>query len=366
MASSGWYGEIHPLERRNVNLINSSATSTDTSQPTQGPDVYATSMLPVFGANHSPLQSPHQSSTNASRAQIPAPNSVSASIHFEHSESYLGQDKEFPPNDEIGVVEPRYGYFGDSSAVTFMSQVRSVLDNATDWAGQYETEPASPALPPREPSGRGFLEIPREKRFHQSKRNADFELYTLPSREHADALLEVFWTWVHSLYPYLDRPDFEQKYEKIWLASKPGDSPAKQGQANGERKTASELGDRKTFYCTLNIVFALSCQFDPTLSPGKDRSSDVFWQRAKTLIELDFNIFNEGSIPLIQAMLLFVVYMQSTDLSGGCWITANVATSVAQVNGLHQINSGMFNGSLTPKELDLRKRVWSGCIVLDR
>ncbi|KAJ9606738.1 hypothetical protein H2200_008747 [Cladophialophora chaetospira] len=349
------------------NLVSSPIAPMAATQQINGLDVHPRGESNSIGRE----LSTQPESTSASHAQ--APRRCSATVTVEDSSIYLDQEKDLPPNDEIGVVEPRFGYFGGSSAVTFMSQVRSVLDNADDWADHYETEPASPTQLAREPTG-GLPGVSREKRLHaSSRRSADLELYALPSREHADALVEVFFTWVHCLYPYLDRPDFDQKYEKIWLGSKSSDglahpaaSTSKHLNPYGGSSASAELTDKKTFYCTLNIVFALSCQFDPALSPGESRSSDVFWQRAKTLIEQDFNIFNEGNVSLIQALLLFGVYMQSTELSGGCWIVANVATSVAQINGLHQINQGMFNSSLNEKELDLRRRVWSGCILLDR
>ncbi|KEF58914.1 uncharacterized protein A1O9_03757 [Exophiala aquamarina CBS 119918] len=361
-ASMGGANELRAEREDNLNRISSSAAPVATVQPSKRSE-------PCTMSSFVRDESQEHDSANPSHSQPLRLSSASAP--FEQRQRYLNRDKELPPNDEIGVVAPRFGYFGDSSAVTFMSQVRSVLDNADDPACHYETEPLSPAHLGRESPGR-YQEVLRERLSHAtSRRHADFELYALPSREHADALLDVFWTWVHSLYPYLDRLDFEQKYEKIWLSSKASDGvfqpvASVSRQSQEERSTAAELTNKKTFYCTLNIAFALGCQFDPALNPGESRLSDVFWQRAKTLIEQDFNIFNEGSVSLIQALLLFGVYMQSTELSGGCWTVANVATSVAQVNGLHQINSGMFKGSLSQKELDLRKRVWSGCILLDR
>ncbi|KPI34545.1 uncharacterized protein AB675_7396 [Cyphellophora attinorum] len=276
-----------------------------------------------------------------------------------------------PPNDEIGVVAPRFGYYGDSSALTFMSQVRSVLDHAESGAGNLESEPSSPAAAPVAPTSTNTRP---NRNLAGFQRAADLQLYALPSREHADALLEGYWAWVHNLHPYLDRTHFSERYESIWGASRAANSgrgpehhsSTSQAARDADRMTKDERGDKKTFYCTLNIVFALSCQFDPTLDPAGSGMSDIFWQRAKTLIEQDFNIFNKGSIPLIQALLLFSAYMQSTELSGGCWLTCSAAISVAQINGLHEVHSGVPPGFKSQKELDLRRRVWGGCIMLDR
>lgn len=346
-----------PYGRQSVRVPSAVPILIDSSRPQPAPEIDPYSFI---------------ASSHTSRTQNHT--TTNASSGFEPEDNSLDRGEKLPPNDEIGVVAPRFGYYGDSSALTFMSQVRSVLDNVEDGSGDCETESSSPAPPPVVPEfAKEFQDSHQTKRFASSQRAVDMQLYALPSREHADVLVEGFWTWVHSLYPYLDRADFLERYEKIWLASKTANGTRQPEQPSsshaahtGERIVTFERGDKKTFYCTLNIVFALSCQFDPSLNPSGSRMSDVFWKRAKTLIEQDFNIFNEGNVPLIQTLLLFGAYMQSTELSGGCWLVASAATSVAQINGLHQVHSEMFTGTMSQKELNLRRRVWGGCILLDR
>lgn len=38
----------------------------------------------------------------------------------------------------------------------------------------------------------------------------------IPSRPDADDLIESYWRWMHSLYPFIHRPSFEERYLTIW------------------------------------------------------------------------------------------------------------------------------------------------------
>src|SRR4051812_20186335 len=68
--------------------------------------------------------------------------------------------------------------------------------------------------------------------------------YILPSRKRADALMALYWRFVHELYPFLDKEQVRNDYEKIW---------------SGEGSVSEE----RSFLCLLNIIFALTSQMDP-------------------------------------------------------------------------------------------------------
>ena len=197
------------------------------------------------------------------------------------------------------------------------------------------------------------------------------DTYAVPGRRDADILVESYWTWVDSLYPFLDRDSFQRSYELIWTAA--SDQAQPQPFQHGKPSLTSDRlaqdidQDRKLFYCVLNGVFALGCQFERSIDlPERSTTSEVFWKRAKKLLELDLDIFNEGNLELIQASLLMGLYLQSTDLSGACWNLIGIAVRTAQAIGLHETGSEPANGEGTLAEAELKKRLWGGCVLLDR
>lgn len=62
-----------------------------------------------------------------------------------------------------------------------------------------------------------------------------------------------------------------------------------------------------------------------------------------------------------QMLLLMCQYLQSTQNPNDCWVVLGNAIRGAQSIGLH-----MTPKSGTPLEQELKKRVWYGCVYLDR
>jgi hypothetical protein len=120
--------------------------------------------------------------------------------------------------------------------------------------------------------------------------------------------------------------------------------------------TATE--DDPLFYCLLNLVLALGCQFS-TLFESSIHSGDTFFNRAKTL--LGFSIFDVGTLQVVQALLLMGSYLQSTNRPNRCWNVLGMGIRVAQGLGLHIERGG---GDLVERET--RRRAWWGCVLMDR
>ncbi|KAF7940717.1 uncharacterized protein EAE97_006903 [Botrytis byssoidea] len=63
--------------------------------------------------------------------------------------------------------------------------------------------------------------------------------YTLPTREQADSLITLYFENFHVLYPFLDKLEFRQEYEKIWSCD-------------------NYKLDQGSLVCLINSVFAIS------------------------------------------------------------------------------------------------------------
>lgn len=222
-------------------------------------------------------------------------------------------------------------YYGQSSAVTFMRQVRKMVEAKI---GTSVTPSMNGSLP--------------NELFGSTKSNTSFVLsvaedYVLPPRKTADYLLEIYWNYVHAFYPFLHKPSFMQMYKCLWSGEE---------SASGPR-----------FYCILNTVFALGCQLNGLIAPeSREACSVVFFNRAKILLQ--FDIFEEGSLELVQALLLMSQYLQSTNSPSRCWIVVGLAIRIAQGLGLHQ--DEIIITMPSQRDREMARRVWHGCIFMDR
>lgn len=122
------------------------------------------------------------------------------------------------------------------------------------------------------------------------------------------------------------------------------------------------INAEQIFHYMLNMMFALGCRFLAILDKQNTVSSDswrTFYIRATQLMTLDCT--ENGSISLVQGLLLTVQCIQTMELSNKCWVVLGMAIRVAQSIALWQPN-----GIETQAQREERKRTWCVCILLDR
>jgi hypothetical protein len=179
---------------------------------------------------------------------------------------------------------------------------------------------------------------------------------SLPPRADADALVEAYFRGVHSLYPFLHRGTFQSRYAQIWKST---------SENINDQRSQAEPDDR-LFYSLLNALFALGVHFTSFLAPEqRAETSELYFSRA--MGALNFGMLAQGSLQLVQTLLLLSQYLQSTDMPGLCWNMVGLAIRVGQSIGLHIPRTTVPNQSKDLILLDeLRRRVWGGCITFDR
>ncbi|KAM0469872.1 hypothetical protein ACHAPX_010257 [Trichoderma viride] len=259
-------------------------------------------------------------------------------------------------------------YFGPSSTASLVDRARStmgqqcrthrsVMNNVS--CSQCQHEPVS-VLSPSCTSSRCSHSLKTE--------SAVFGM-TIPPRDEADDLVENYWRWTHSLYPLIHRPSFEERYRMIWYPQTESRRLRTETHASTPAGLYNSMGDR-LFYCMLNSVFALGALFSPRMD-HKDREqlSRSLYERAKKLMDLD--MLAAGSLALVQTLLLMGQYLQSTEMSSTCWNIVGLAVRVAQNIGLHH-DPKNCNQSCCPAQtldqtvMEMRRRAWTGCVLLDR
>lgn len=182
-------------------------------------------------------------------------------------------------------------------------------------------------------------------------RDRDESLAIYPRRQTADDYISSFWEFVYPVFPILHKTSFMHKYAEVW-SSEPYNGP------NGTNEV-----DEIAFSASLNLTFALGCQFSSLVAANKRVAvADEFYQRARKIFNYD--VLDTSSMPVLQMLLLTGVYLQSTKYSERCWNTVGLAIRAAQTLGLHsEITSRQPTGQVTR---EVRRRVWHVCVTLDR
>jgi hypothetical protein len=221
-------------------------------------------------------------------------------------------------------------YFGSSSAGSFTAQIKRAIDAKLGKSNHN-------ALP-NSTSSRFAVPADPAAVFAATDANR-----VLPTRRQADHLMNLYWKYVDPLYPFFDRPTWEKQYSGIF---------------NGDTIDI----DERTFIATMNIIFALATQLQEQLTPEqREQMSSIFFLRAKELLPL--NTWEPGSIELVQYLLLASQYLQSTDHPHETWMVVGSAIRIAQGLGLHL---DLTSADQSPSERDLLRRIWYGCVLMDR
>lgn len=257
-------------------------------------------------------------------------------------------------------------YFGPASTASFLGLVRQIIAQSGSLAAPATAPSFDPSLPlplpvpdhrgsgPSRPR-RIFPSLLQAQNFG-AKYNAT--AFHIPPRREADALIGKYWSWVYSLYPMLHRPSFEQKYQQLWGPSFPTSSSA----------SSSSLLDDILFQIALNVIFALGAHFQAELDPGERiAKGKSFFMLAQQLFTLD--LLAHPKLETVQCLLLMTLYLQSTEKPDYCWNLCGMSTRMAQAIGLHLplVDGVNLAGvKLDQVDLEVRRRVWGGCILMDR
>lgn len=246
------------------------------------------------------------------------------------------------------VLDSRDHFYGTSSVVSFSQQINQTH---THLSGRSDTSSSqAPIYTPSRSTQDRLLELLTGVPI---ARPGD---YFLPPRVLADHLLECYWERVHCLYPFVHQQSFISSYECLWSSDLQGarlDPIARVGLGGSGCPMS-------VFHCALNAIFALGCQFADLPSAERETLSETFFQRSKQLLHID--VLNEGSLALIQMLLIVAQFLQSTQFPNRCWNVVGLACKMAQGLGLYMDST---NDSRPFLEVEMRRRTWYGCVTLD-
>lgn len=201
--------------------------------------------------------------------------------------------------------------------------------------------------------------------------HSSINIYALPPEPRPLSLISKYFQKTGQLLPFIHEQSFYETYF----------------QMRSDKFTMA----RRTWLGLLNIILAMATtlSIDGDMSAEKRiEESDVYYQRANILcskestrnssVELGMCTISvssfvlNGELPLIwcadyglvvQYLLILGQYLQGTQKSVQAWTVHGLAITAAYQLGLH---SPRVNQDFSPLECEIRKRVWFGCILLDR
>ncbi|RDH17397.1 hypothetical protein M747DRAFT_317233 [Aspergillus niger ATCC 13496] len=249
------------------------------------------------------------------------------------------------PDGLFGLSENEDEFFGDSSVASFLKQIK---DSATKEPerGSSTTYPI-----PRATSGTTSIAMPPV-----AENGPSVKAYDLPPRQLADYLLNLYFEKIHSLYPYVHKTSFLRAYGRLWMPLAETDAETiLSGLGLGDACVSLPL-----FHCALNIIFALGCHFSKLDQTAREATAEEFFQRSQRL--LNMISLDKGDLALVQTLLLTSQYLQGGESPSRCWNIIGLACRIAQSLGMHSLKA---DRARTPAQIQMRRRVWHGCVMLD-
>ncbi|KIW16440.1 hypothetical protein PV08_06492 [Exophiala spinifera] len=234
------------------------------------------------------------------------------------------------------LQESESTFLGPSSNIYFLRQISNALSSPLVSPGVDDRHPQS--MLSRPPSPRPRIRV------IATAGSRPVDMYALPPRDHGLRLLELFFSDSGMLFPYIHQEELLASYQSAFMQR--------------------PLSISSTFTCLLNAIFAMATYH--SVRDDLDHrdalvESDVFYSRAKLLAsKLDLE---HANIQTVQALLLMHQYCLATQRSAQIWTSHAVTIRVAMQLGLH---SASRLGTFSPLEAEVRKRIWFGCIILDR
>lgn len=179
----------------------------------------------------------------------------------------------------------------------------------------------------------------------QSARNVMDFAAELP-RAYADKLVDIYWLHVHPVEPILDRQRFCRDYEAYYL-----------------RRSTLTHAESDVWVSTLHVVFALAVQVQESIPmPQRNDESNHYFRQAWALLRPEAFLWTPGTLDVVQCLMLMNRYLHCTNNQQKTWMTAGLAIQISQ-SMCNQASETPPSGEV---DKDLRQKIWSSCVALER
>jgi hypothetical protein len=168
--------------------------------------------------------------------------------------------------------------------------------------------------------------------------------FELPPVTEMEKYIDSFFRHTGVLFPFIHEPSFRDTYRKF--------------------KSSGFKQIRRSWLGLLNIILAMGSTWAWEATedaPTRMERSNTFYERS---VVLTIKPSVRGpNIESVQYLLLASQYLQGTQKSSQTWTLHGLAVKGAFALGLH---SNQPSQHFTQLEVEVRRRTWMGCILLDR
>ncbi|KAG2130112.1 fungal-specific transcription factor domain-containing protein [Suillus cothurnatus] len=205
----------------------------------------------------------------------------------------------------------------------------------------------------------------------------------MPDLAVQEHLLEIYFTYVHPAFPILHKEAFWEGYKALQNPSA-ADTPSPASDGQGSKSPSPFHRARRGISPLLLLsMFSIAERYSPSssLPPSSPPLSSVSSPREPTPMwtagDQYFNVAKKlldnsyaSSLPsTVQALLLLGYREIGIGAMAQAWVYTGMAVRMAQDLGMHRAADGWARADVGrlfgPRELQERRRIWWGCVVLD-
>ncbi|KAF8153056.1 fungal-specific transcription factor domain-containing protein [Crassisporium funariophilum] len=192
----------------------------------------------------------------------------------------------------------------------------------------------------------------------------------LPASQVQENLLDLYFSYVHPSFPVIHKSSFFESYK----AGTYPESPQSPDLDTGKNKSPFNRRRRRVPTLLLLSMYALASRYDETGTPLPSDPSmmweagDVYLDRAKVILD---STYASSRPSTCQALLLMGYREIGIGAMAQAWTYIGMAIRMAQDLGLHRSADGWERVGLGGRlfnewELNERKRIWFGCVIMDK
>ncbi|THH29489.1 hypothetical protein EUX98_g4687 [Antrodiella citrinella] len=193
----------------------------------------------------------------------------------------------------------------------------------------------------------------------------------LPAMAEQEYLLEIYWVYVHPALPIIHKSTFMESFRDINMRPETANTP--DSQYSGTSSSSSTKQQRIPTILLL-AMFSIASRYTnvsageipPPEAGSMWAAGDSYLESAKKILDSTYAHSRPGTL---QALLLMGYREVGIGAMAQAWLYIGMAVRMAQDMGLHKSADKWVNvGKIlfTPDELQERRRIWYGCVVMDK
>ena len=365
---------ISQLESDLTTLRSQSSDAGMERSPNQAPSTFGDGPSRISATQGEQLPQSETGRNQSSHSTAKTPNQKQNNVVNQDNRRDTASDNVSAIGNENPQGDHEPYFYGESSAISLMQEVHEIVSppskDGDSTSNSKSSRVGSLVFAAVDPQPRR-IETARNLPSNYVSARCQMSDFDLPPRSLADHLVVCYFNRVHLLYPFLHRPTFQASYKRFWDMGTPGYASDGDGrlsdlQGAGFGNKVDSSPQSQVFYFGINAIFALNCQFSDLPISKIGEAAKTYLERAMALL-LQVELLDTPTVSLVQVLLLLGLHLQSTSLSDRCWNVIGMACRMAQGLGLHIADGevcGDGNGR-SELEVEMRRRVWYNCVMLD-